>query len=120
MRMERDYHRAVIAKAFEHRRGVHCGSIAMVVVLRCLGIELSEPLAFGLGAGCSFTLHAGNTRLTPSQLLRLFTGCSLVFEADLCAAFGGRLVRFECWPDVRERLLGGRPALAWIDLFALG
>ena len=109
----------MILTAFEHRRGVHCGSTAMADVLRFYGCDLSEPLAFGLGAGCSFTLHEGSLRLVPPQPRRLFAGRSLTFEADLCAALGAKLLRLPRWNDVAARIHRGHPALAWTDLFEL-
>ncbi|MGH6960024.1 MAG: BtrH N-terminal domain-containing protein, partial [Dongiaceae bacterium] len=36
---------------FVHRPGVHCGSTSMADVLRHQGLELSEPMCFGLGSG---------------------------------------------------------------------
>ena len=43
--------RGVILAGFEHYPGVHCGSTALANALRHRGLALSEPMAFGLGAG---------------------------------------------------------------------
>ncbi len=109
----------MILTAFEHHRGIHCGSTAMADVLRFYGCDLTEPLAFGLGAGCSFTLHDGSLRALPPQPRRLFAGRSATFEADLCTALGARLLKLQRWQDVQIRLSRAHPALAWTDLFEL-
>jgi hypothetical protein len=109
----------VILTAFEHRRGLHCGTTAMTDVLRFYGCDLTEPLAFGLGAGCSFTLHDGSLRVQPPQPRRLFAGRSPTFEADLCAALGAKLTRLNRWSDAQLKLTRAHPALAWTDLFEL-
>src|SRR5713226_8703382 len=69
-----------------HRKGLHCGSTAMGDALRARGLDLPEPLVFGLGAGLGFSLHEGDTALTPPQPSRFFVGRSPTFERDLCDA----------------------------------
>ena len=43
---------------YPHRKAVHCGSGTLVSALAHRGLFLSEPMAFGLGAGLGFALHA--------------------------------------------------------------
>ncbi|MCA1825574.1 MAG: BtrH N-terminal domain-containing protein [Myxococcales bacterium] len=74
-----------------HRKGLHCGSTAMGDALRAKGLDLPETLVFGLGAGLGFSLHEGDTTLTPPQPSRFFVGRSPTFEKDLCGAVGATL-----------------------------
>lgn len=41
------------------RGGQHCETTALGVLLRHQGLDLSEPMLFGLGSGLSFLLQAG-------------------------------------------------------------
>jgi hypothetical protein len=90
----------------------------MADVLRTVGIDLSEPMAFGLGAGPAFVLVEG-AGFTPSTM---FFGRSIGFEQDLCRALG---VAFddrsqpnfdEAWPVLHGGLQEGRPALLVTDI----
>ena len=44
----------MLLSGFVHRQGVHCGSTALADVLRHRGLDLTEAMAFGLGAGLGF------------------------------------------------------------------
>ncbi len=44
-------------KNFSHRQGVHCSSTAIGDIARFDGIELSEPMVFGLGEGLGFVYY---------------------------------------------------------------
>src|SRR5260370_18893157 len=75
-----------------HRKGIHCGSTAMGDALRVQGLDLPEDQVFGLGAGLGFSLHDGDTSLTPAQAARFFVGRSASFERDLCEATSANLI----------------------------
>jgi hypothetical protein len=100
-----------------HRKGIHCGSTAMGDALRAKGLDLSEEQVFGLGAGLGFSLHDGNTTLTPPQAGRFFVGRSASFEQDLCEALGANLTERHFATaqkaDLREQ------DLVYTDLFEL-
>jgi hypothetical protein len=74
----------VIRTPFEHRPGQHCGSTALADALRARGLELSEEMAFGLGAGLGFYYLAAPA-LSPSHL---FQGRSARLEAVACEVLG--------------------------------
>ena len=110
---------------FVHRPGMHCGSSAFRAALSLQGLDLSEALVFGLGAGLGFSLHAGDTTLVPPQAGRLVIGRSGSFEQDLAESLG-----FELEMHVHASaaialvhagalLEEGRCVLAYTDLFHL-
>jgi len=74
----------VILPRFEHRPGIHCGSTAVADALRVAGVDLSEPMAFGLGAGLGFHYFASPT-LSPSHV---FHGRSTHLERTACEVIG--------------------------------
>jgi hypothetical protein len=100
-----------------HRKGIHCGSTAMGDALRLQGLDLPEEQVFGLGAGLAFSLHDGDTKLTPPQAGRLFVGRSASFESDLCETLGASLEeRHYATADEAELEPGD---LVYTDLFQL-
>ncbi len=74
----------MVLPGFAHRPGVHCGSTALADALRARGVELSEPMAFGLGAGLGFYFVA-SAALSPSHL---FQGRAANLERAACEALG--------------------------------
>jgi hypothetical protein len=108
----------IMVPGFEHRPGVHCGSTAMADALRSAGIDLSEAMAFGLGAGLWFVMLDG-PHLSPSTM---FFGRSMTYESDLCGALGidfddGTAPTFdEAWPELRRLVQEGRPPLLVTDI----
>jgi hypothetical protein len=108
-----------------HRKGFHCGSTAMGDALRTLGLDLPEELLFGLGAGLAFSVHEGDTTLTPPQASRFFVGRSATFEKDLCAALHVELheesfaTASEAWLRIEELLREKKLPLAYTDLCEL-
>jgi hypothetical protein len=96
----------VILQGFHHRAGVHCGSTALADALRFHGVELSEPMVFGLGAGLGF-YYLVSPALSPSHL---FCGRTLQLEETACELLGAPVhVRTEddpvrAWEGVRAAL----------------
>jgi hypothetical protein len=86
-------------EGFSHRPGVHCGSTALADALRLRGLDLSEPMVFGLGAGLGF-YYLASPALSPSHL---FTGRTAHLERIACEVLGA---------PVRERSEDD-PARAW-------
>lgn len=107
---------------YPHRKAVHCGSGTLVSALAHRGLFLSEPMAFGLGAGLGFALHEGEP---PQQASRFFVGRSPSFEEDLCASVGAELSVEQydrpsaAWSRCCELIGQGKPALVYTDLFEL-
>ena len=106
---------------FEHVPGNHCGSTALRNLLAFHGVELSEEMAFGLGAGPCFyyvTLEDGSpTRFTNGRTARLEERFLELTAPPL------RLETFEdresSWSAARDAIDEGRPALVLTDLFYL-
>jgi len=91
---------------FRHVPGVHCGSTAVADALRTAGVEVSEPVAFGLGAGLGF-YYLAVPGLSPSLL---FQGRSARLELEACAALGVQAAERTA-EDAAAALAGVRAAL---------
>jgi hypothetical protein len=106
---------------FAHRPGVHCGTTALADALRVRGLELSEPLLFGLGAGLNF-YYLVSPALSPSHL---FQGRSLHLERTACEVLGAEVrERSEedpgrAWAGVRDALRRGLAPILSTDLAEL-
>jgi hypothetical protein len=85
--------------------------------LRVQGLDLDEALVFGLGAGLGFSLHSGDTSLTPPQAGRFMVGRSADFERNVCEAIGARL-REKRFASAREAALQPHDLL-YTDLLEL-
>lgn len=68
---------------YEHREGIFCGSTAIRNLLGWAGLQLSEPLAFGLGAGLDFHYLCSETSPT-----RRILGRSLALEDGVADSLG--------------------------------
>jgi hypothetical protein len=81
-------------------------------------VDLSEAMAFGLGAGLWFVMLDG-TQLSPSTM---FFGRSMTYESDLCrtlgVAFDDRSTTTfdEAWTELRGYVREGRPPLLVTDI----
>ncbi len=112
---------ATMVPGYRHRPGNHCGSTALRNLLAFGGVEISEEMALGLGAGVCFYYVAvegeSPSRFTNGRVGRLeeqfleLTGLPL------------RLATFEqpaeSWEAARRTVAGGRPALLLTDLYYL-
>jgi hypothetical protein len=107
---------------YVHTPGHHCGSTALRNLLAFHGAEISEEMAFGLGAGACFyyvTIEgASPSRWFAGRTIRLeesfreLTGAALelrTFDAD----------RDGSWEAARAAVDAGRPALLLTDLYHL-
>jgi hypothetical protein len=74
----------VILPTFRQRPDLHCGSTALCDALRARGLDLSEPLAFALGAGLGFH-HVVAPEFTPSHFL---VGGSAGLKRTACEVLG--------------------------------
>jgi hypothetical protein len=111
----------VKVSGFEHRPGVHCGSTALADVLRRLEVEVSEAMAFGLGAGLGFHYQRFPSR-SPSHV---FHGRSVELERTAC-----EVLRIPCqertevdperaWDEVRAAVDRGETPILSTDLAEL-
>jgi len=106
---------------YTHHPGNHCGSTALRNLLAYDGVEVSEEMALGLGAGaCFYYLHLDGqspSRFTNGRVGRL--------EEQFLELTGGalRLDTFESpeesWTAARDAVDAGRPALLLTDLYYL-
>jgi len=107
---------------YVHTPGNHCGSTALRNLLAFHGIEISEEMAFGLGAGAGFyylTLEdASPSRWFNGRTARLeesfrdLTGAAL--EMRTFAEGDG-----EAWEAARAEVDAGSPALLLTDIYYL-
>ena len=110
-----------LVPGFEHVTGHHCGSTALRNLLRFHGADVSEELAFGLGAGPCFYYFADDslspTRFTNGRTGRLEENFLRITDAPLRLRTAGD--GEESWRLARETVDSGRPALLLTDLFHL-
>jgi hypothetical protein len=111
----------VILPGFEHRPGVHCGSTALADALRARGLALSEPMAFGLGAGLGF-FYLASPQLSPTRMIQ---GLSAHLERTACEVLGAPAHErtapdaAAAWEGVRAALARGIPPILATDLAEL-
>jgi Butirosin biosynthesis protein H, N-terminal/Domain of unknown function (DUF4872) len=112
---------ATMVPGYRHRPGNHCGSTALRNLLAFSGTEISEEMAFGLGAGISFYYvpldGQSPSRFTNGRVGRLeeqfleLTGAPLRFDTfDAPDA---------AWDAAGATVDSGRPALLLTDLYYL-
>ena len=108
----------MVLPGFQHRPGVHCGSTALADALRVRGLDLTEAMAFGLGAGLGF-YYLDSPLLSPT---RLFLGRQWPLETTACEVLGAQVkVRTEAdagraWDAVRAALDRGLAPILSTDL----
>jgi hypothetical protein len=111
----------VMVPGYEHVPGNHCGSTALRNLLAFHGCEISEEMAFGLGAGaCFFYVPLDGqspSRFTNGRTARLeenfleLTGAPLRLRTESDPGRG--------WELAREDVDSGRPVLLLTDLYYL-
>ncbi|MGI9019883.1 MAG: BtrH N-terminal domain-containing protein [Solirubrobacterales bacterium] len=112
---------ATMVPGYTHVPGKHCGSTALRNLLAFGGAELSEEMAFGLGAGACF-YHVALDGQSPS---RFTNGRTSKLEEEFVELTGSgvRLDRFDgaeaSWQAAKESVDAGRPALLLTDLYYL-
>jgi hypothetical protein len=112
---------AVAVPGFTHRPGNHCGSTALRNLLGFHGADVSEELAFGLGAGACFYYFA-SPQISPTRFTNGRTGR---LEESFLELTGAPLrLRTaadpdESWRHAREVVDAGRPVLLITDLYHL-
>jgi hypothetical protein len=108
---------------FRHTPGHHCGSTALRNLLAFHGVEISEEMAFGLGAGAGFYYLA----LDEGSPSRWFNGRTARLEESFRELTGAalQLRTFpredgeEAWVAARAQIDAGRPALLLTDIYYL-
>ncbi|WP_380284676.1 BtrH N-terminal domain-containing protein [Kitasatospora purpeofusca] len=106
----------------ESYEGKHCETTALGVLLRHEGVELSEPMLFGLGAGLSFVYWDGKGldfpflggRVKPFELTRTLAA-RLGLELDVRETASAR----RAWQNVAVELDAGRPVGLQLDSYHL-
>ena len=108
----------VLLPGFTHRPGVHCGSTALSDALRARGLDITEAMAFGLGAGLGF-FYLDSPVLSPT---RIILGRPWTLEETACDVLGAPIVlRTEndpalAWTAVRDALHRGFAPILSTDL----
>jgi hypothetical protein len=107
---------------YVHTPGHHCGSTALRNLLAFHGIEVSEEMAFGLGAGAGFYYLA----LEDSSPSRWFNGRTARLEESFRELTGAALEMRtfaegdgEAWAAARAEIDAGSPALLLTDIYYL-
>ena len=107
---------------YTHTPGHHCGSTALRNLLGFHGAEISEEMAFGLGAGACFYYVA----LEDASPTRWFNGRTARLEENFRELTGAALeLRTfdegddEAWEAARAEVDAGNPALLLTDLYYL-
>jgi hypothetical protein len=112
---------ATLVPDYRHLPGHHCGSTALRNLLRFHGVEISEEMALGLGAGACF-YYVPLDDQSPS---RFINGRTARLEELFCelTGLGLELATFEgpeeSWAAARAAVDAGRPVLLLTDLFYL-
>jgi Butirosin biosynthesis protein H, N-terminal/Domain of unknown function (DUF4872) len=111
----------VMVPAYRHLPGNHCGSTALRNLLGFHGVEISEEMAFGLGAGACFYYvvldEHSPSRFTNGRAARLeenfleLTGAPLRLRTDADPEAS--------WAMAKEAVDDGRPVLLLTDLYYL-
>ncbi|MFF7446640.1 MULTISPECIES: DUF4872 domain-containing protein [unclassified Streptomyces] len=112
----------VLVKDVDTRGGQHCETTALGVLLRHEGLDLSEPMLFGLGSGLSFVYWDSKAmdfpflggRVKPFELTRNLAAClglDLLVEETTSAR--------KAWRNVAAPLDTGRPVGLQLDSFHL-
>jgi hypothetical protein len=109
---------------YVHTPGNHCGSTALRNLLGFHGIEISEEMAFGLGAGASFYYLV----LDDASPTRWFNGRTARLEESFRELTGAALELrtfppgegdAEAWDAARGEVDAGNPALLLTDIYHL-
>jgi hypothetical protein len=108
---------------FVHTPGNHCGSTALRNLLAFHGVQISEEMAFGLGAGAGFYYLA----MDDSSPSRWFNGRTARLEESFRELTGAALELRTfpedegdaAWEAARETVDSGRPALLLTDIYHL-
>ena len=107
---------------YTHTPGHHCGSTALRNLLAYHGVEISEEMAFGLGAGACFYY----VTIEDASPTRWFNGRTARLEENFDELTGGALeLRTfapgdeDAWVAARAEVDGGNPVLLLTDLYHL-
>ena len=110
-----------LVPGYRHVPGNHCGSTALRNLAAFHGVELTEEMAFGLGAGaCFFYIVLENqspSRFTNGRAARLeenfveLTGAPLALRTDEDTG--------AAWEMARDAVDSGRPVILITDLYHL-
>ncbi|MDQ0401560.1 BtrH N-terminal domain-containing protein [Streptomyces sp. NBC_01723] len=111
-----------MVKDVDVRRTEHCETAALGVLLRHEGLDLSEPMLFGLGSGLSFVYWASKNmdfpflggRVKPFELTRNLAG-TLGLELRVEETTSPR----KAWQNVAAHVDAGRPVGLQLDSYHL-
>lgn len=112
----------VLVKDVDARGGQHCETTALGVLLRHEGLDLSEPMLFGLGSGLSFVYWDSKAmdfpflggRVKPFELTRNLATC-LGLDLLVAETTSAR----KAWQNVAALLDAGRPVGLQLDSYHL-
>jgi len=107
-------------QGYEHLPGHHCGSTALRNLLNFHGIQISEEMAFGLGAGACFYY----VTIEETSPTRWFNGRTARLEENFRDLTGAALElrtfdEDDAWAAARAEVDAGSPVLLLTDLYYL-
>ncbi|GAA4929789.1 BtrH N-terminal domain-containing protein [Nonomuraea thailandensis] len=119
---DRESGRMTIVQGIEARGMQHCETTALGVLLRHEGLDLSEPMLFGLGSGLSFVYWDGKGmpfpflggRVKPFELTR-----NLAARLGLTLTVAETTSPRRAWQNVAAAIDAGRPVGLQLDSFHL-
>jgi hypothetical protein len=108
---------------YTHTPGNHCGSTALRNLLAFHGVQVSEEMAFGLGAGAGFYYLAidgtSPSRWFNGRTARLEESFRELTGAALRMRTFGEAEGEAAWDAARAEVDGGAPALLLTDIYYL-
>lgn len=110
----------MIIEDFQPFEGEHCESVAIGNLLKHRGLDLSEPMLFGIGAGLGFIYWKMKTMPLP-----FLGGRTKTLGRNICENLGIRMDEREttspskAWRNVAEHLDKGTPVALQLDCFHL-
>lgn len=110
----------MIIPDFQPFEGEHCETVAMGNLLKHRGLELSEPMLFGIGAGLGFIYWKMKTMPLP-----FLGGRTKTLARNICGNLRIQMEEREtaslakAWRNVAEYLDSGKPVALQLDCFHL-
>lgn len=105
-----------VVSGYKHKIGSHCSSTAMRNLLISNGLDISEELCFGIGAGLGFIY-----RKAFNPPLYFILGRSDDIEEKVMYLLGGAAIKYanddaeKAWNETKKLLLNNEPVLINVD-----
>ncbi len=110
----------IMVPGFVHKKGAHCATAALSDVFRYHGLDISEPMLFGLGSGLGFIYWKSKGMHFP-----FVGGRAKEMEKGVCENLGIKMTvnrtesRASAWNALRNMIEAKEPAMIYADMFYL-